>query len=387
MQPTYHPSNVWKLNSYMFLSGFHLFSAVIVTMLTGWGGLTLTEVMILQSWFTFSIFALEVPTGVVADLWGRKASLILSAVISVAGFVVYALVPNIWLFILGEFLLALAFTLRSGAAEALLYDSVPEATAKKALSRNGSLVLIGLSIGPVVGSLLLNWVEPQHLMLLTAIPFAIMIILGLLLTEPKLAKHEDTSLQFWQILVSGIQFFVRHPTLRSLAIDMGVVAAISKMMIWLYQPLLQQQGVPVTWYGPILAVAVAIEVVAMNFYSHLASKGKSVHSILFWSGLLPAVGLLIAGFSTVWWLSVLGMLLTVGIGMSRKPFFSGLFNEHISSAQRATVLSAIAMSSQLMLIPLNPVVGFVGDKSVQGVLVALGIGLLGFVVWERVKGK
>lgn len=369
----------------MFLSGFHLFSAVIVTMLTGWGGLTLTEVMILQSWFTFSIFALEVPTGVVADLWGRKSSLILSGLISVAGFVVYALVPNIWLFILGEFLLALAFTLRSGAAEALLYDSVPESTAKKALSRNGSLVLVGLSVGPAVGSLLLNWVEPQHLMLLTAIPFAIMVVLGLFLTEPETVKHEDRSQKFWNILISGIQFFLKHPTLRSLAIDMGVVAAVSKMMIWLYQPLLQQQGLPLTWYGWIFAVAVVIEVVAMNFYSHLESKGKSVQNILFWSGVLPAVGLLIAGFSSVWWVSVFGMWLTIGIGLSRKPFFSGLFNEHISSGQRATVLSAIAMSSQLMLIPLNPVVGYFGDQSVRGVLLALGAGLLGFVVWKRVK--
>lgn len=372
--------NVWKLDSYMFLSGFHLFSAALVTILTGWGGLSLTQVMLLQSWFTFSIFVLEVPTGVVADMWGKKQSLILGAFMSVLGFIVYALVPNFWLFVLGEFILALAFTLRTGAAEALLYDSVPEAEAKKALSRNGSLVLLGLSIGPAVGGLLLNWVEEQHLMLLTAVPFAIMMLLAALLQEPVQEKRQDESKNFWKILVSGIQFFVKHPTLRSLAFDMGIVAALSKMMIWLYQPLLQEQGVPITWFGFLFAVAVGIEVIAMNAYSRLAQKGRSTNSILFWSGLLPAIGLLVAGASSVWWLSVLGMWLTIGIGMSRKPYFAGLFNEHISSRQRATVLSAIAMSSQLFLVFLNPVVGLVGDYSVRLALGGLGAILLVYVL-------
>lgn len=376
--------NVWKLDSYMFLSGFHLFSAALVTILTGWGGLTLTQVMLLQSWFTFSIFALEVPTGVVADLWGRKQSLVLGAVTAVIGFVVYALVPNFWVFALGEFILALAFTLRSGAAEALLYDSVPEEKAKKAISKNASLVLIGLSVGPAIGSILLNWVEQQQLMLLTAIPFAIMVVLAVLLEEPKTETHEDQSKQFWNILIDGVHFFVKHASLRSLALDMGVVAALSKMMIWLYQPLLQQQGVPVTWFGPIFAVAVGIEVIAMNAYSQLEAKGKSVSKILFWSGLLPAIGLLLAGVASVWWLSVLGMWLAIGIGMSRKPFFAGIFNGYISSKQRATVLSAIAMSSQLLLIPVNVLVGIGGDWSVQGTLVILGVVLGAFAVGKRI---
>jgi len=376
-------SNVWKLDSYMFLSGFHLFSAALVTILTGWGGLSLTQVMLLQSWFTFAVFALEVPTGVVADLWGRKLSLVLSAAMSVVGFVVYALVPNFWLFALGEFILALAFTLRSGAVEALLYDSVPKIQAAKALSRNGGLILVGLSIGPAIGSLLLNWIEQQHLMLLTAIPFAITLVLALLLIDVK-EKHEDASQRFWETLFSGVRFFVKHPTLRSLAVDMGVVSAISKMMIWLYQPLLQQQGVSVTWFGVIFAVAVGIEVLAMNLYSHLSTRGRSVRKILFWSGLLPAVGILVTGISSLWWVSVLGIWLAIGIGMSRKPFFSALFNEHISSVQRATVLSAIAMSSQLLLVPLNPIVGYFADRSVQGTLFALGIFLLLFVGGKNV---
>jgi MFS family permease len=377
--------NVWKLDSYMFLSGFHLFSAVIITLLTGWGGLTLTQALLLQSWFTLAIFLLEVPTGVVADVWGRKQSLILGAFVSVIGFIVYALVPNFWIFALGEFLLALAFTLRSGAAEALLYDSVPQAQAKKALSKNTSLTLVALSVGPALGSILLNWVEPQHLMMLTAVPFLIMTILAFTLEEPTKVEHQDQSQQFWATLFDGIKFFMRHPQLRSLAVDMGIVAGVSKMMIWLYQPLLQEQGVSESLFGVFFAIAVAIEVVAMNSYAHLESKGKSVRKILFWSGLIPALGLLLAGFSQVWWLSVLGMWLTIGIGMSRKPFFAGIFNEHISSKQRATVLSAIAMSSQIMLVFLNPIVGVIGDWSVQGALVGLGIVLGIFVIGKHVK--
>jgi len=57
--------------------------------------------MILQAIFTLSVFFLEIPTGVVADKFGRKISLSLAGLISAGGFLIYASYPNFWIFALG----------------------------------------------------------------------------------------------------------------------------------------------------------------------------------------------------------------------------------------------------------------------------------------------
>ena len=127
-------------------------------MLTVWGGISFTTVLLLQSLFMFCVNIFEIPTGLVADVFGRKVSMFCGLVVGVIGFTVYTLQPALPFFIAGEILLALATALMSGSDKALLYDSLVESelehTADKVQSRLRSFQMIGLLVATPLGSVI-----------------------------------------------------------------------------------------------------------------------------------------------------------------------------------------------------------------------------------------
>ena len=72
-------SNIWKF--YLFdIFGAMLFAVPIIVLFWQENGLSLTQIMILQSLFSIAMVILEIPTGYLADIYGRKNILLLSAI-------------------------------------------------------------------------------------------------------------------------------------------------------------------------------------------------------------------------------------------------------------------------------------------------------------------
>lgn len=117
--------NIWKSYIFQILCGL-FFSVPVMVLFWQDNGLSLTEIMILQSLFSITIVLLEVPTGYFADVFGRRKALIYSSLFSFFGFVIYSLSYNFYQFLLAEILLAFAISLTSGADSALLYDTLKD---------------------------------------------------------------------------------------------------------------------------------------------------------------------------------------------------------------------------------------------------------------------
>jgi len=64
-------NNVWKLNAVRLFFWLHFMASVLVPFFRDWGGISFTQIMLLNAWFMFWNFLLEIPTGTVADFWGR----------------------------------------------------------------------------------------------------------------------------------------------------------------------------------------------------------------------------------------------------------------------------------------------------------------------------
>ena len=170
-------SNITKAYWFRFFKNFHLFSAVLVPFFLLWGKISFTEIMLLQAGFTFFVFLLEIPTGVVADWFGRKTSLIVAGFTAVAAPLIYVSYPSFWIFLLAEFFWAMGAALISGADSALIYDSLKatgdEKKSKKVFARYGSFGLAGIFIAAPIGGLVAQLLGPQYPMMFTAIPMLI----------------------------------------------------------------------------------------------------------------------------------------------------------------------------------------------------------------------
>jgi len=380
-------SNIRKMYLVGFLRNFHLFGGVMVPMLTVWGGISFTTVLLLQSLFMFCVNIFEIPTGLVADVFGRKVSMFCGLVVGVIGFTVYTLQPALPFFIAGEILLALATALMSGSDKALLYDSLVESelehTADKVQSRLRSFQMIGLLVATPLGSVIGyagNLILPMQI---TAFVTGLAAICVLTLKEPRIASEEPTEKGYrWTSLFDGIRIIRKDPHLGSLAFDLISTTVLARPMIWLYQPLLEFHGFPIWTYGFVHAGSVIVEVIVMNNTIIMDKLCRNREGTLRTTTILTMIGYACAGISIVvaqglysLVLALIGIVMVVGFGLSREPLFTQLLNERIPSRRRTTTLSTINMLTSFGSFVINPITGVL-----TSVCFALPFGSYGFLL-------
>ncbi len=126
------------------------------------GGLSLFQVMLVNAIFTVSQMVFEVPTGVIADTIGRKASILLCTVTLLVSTLLYVLTPRFgWGFAgfaAASVLIGLGYTFQSGATEAWLVDALDScgyALHKERVFARGQIAMgVGMLTGSLLGGLL-----------------------------------------------------------------------------------------------------------------------------------------------------------------------------------------------------------------------------------------
>ncbi|MDH4195897.1 MAG: MFS transporter, partial [Candidatus Aminicenantes bacterium] len=117
--------NFWRVYLYKFLGEFYLIVPVLIPYYQA-NGLGRSSVFLIQAAYTLAVLALEIPSGYLADVVGRRRTLIMAGVFFPLGLVAYALGRSFAAFVAAELILALGNSLRSGCDSALLYDSLVE---------------------------------------------------------------------------------------------------------------------------------------------------------------------------------------------------------------------------------------------------------------------
>jgi MFS family permease len=370
-------STILRYYIFVFLQGFVLFSAVLVPFFTEWGGLTLFQVQLIQSWFMLWSFLLEVPTGTVADYLGRKHSIAIGALFAAFAMFLYGTIPSFINFLIAEFILALGFALVSGADKALIYDSLKDAgrenDAKKIFGKTHSIMLISMGIAAPIGSLIAQDFGLNTPILLTAIPFLIAAIIAWGIKEPK--KHDKTreSRRYFKIAKDGFFYFYTHRSLRILAIDAILVSSATYFIFWYYQPLLQSVQFPIFYFGVMQMMMIASEIiVASNFVFFEKIFGSAKTYIRFSALITAAAFFLVATFTNIWTI-VIFIIFAGGFGVTRLELMTAHMQKFIPSEKRATVLSSVSMFRRFTLIFINPLIGLIATQSLHTSLFVVGL--------------
>lgn len=380
-----------KFYAFKFLESFVFFSAVLVPFFTQWGGITLAQTQIIQSWFMFWVFVAEVPTGTIADLMGRKYSLMLGTIVFGIGTYIYGLSPNFYNFLLAEFILAIAFALLSGADEALLYDLLKEGgreeDAKSIFGKARMFNLLGMMLSAPIGSLIAAKWGLNYPTMFTTIPMFVAALIASTLHEPTRANIVSESSRYIDVIKEGFKYFIKHPILRRLAVNGIVVATASYYIIWWYQPLLLNAGINVGVYGWFHLILLAAEILIASQFKLLERLVGSEQNYLRFSAFITGFTMIL----TAIWPSVITVTLLLvlggGFGLTRLDYLGAIINKHVTSNKRATVLSSISMFRRLAIVPLNPILGNLADISLSLALVSVAVVVLGMVGWQVVRTK
>ncbi|HEX5035752.1 MAG TPA: MFS transporter [bacterium] len=391
-------ANLWKLKLLRTFFWMFFFSSVLIPFFTEWGHLKLSQVFFLNAWFMFWNFALEVPTGTVADRFGRKASLVIGSAVSGLASVLYVSRPAFAVFLAAEVLFAVAYTLHSGADEALAYDSLMvlgrENEAKKTLAAMESFKLGGIIFATIAGGWIASLFGYDAPMRAYAAPAAIAVLISLTLKEAPRISGEKEIRPYFSILREGARYFAGHKTLLLLTLELAVTNAMAWTIIWLFQPALAKGGLAIKYYGLVHAAACVGQILFLTRVEKAESWAGSKSRVLKASAFALALGFAVLGaasYRLTGWanlcVTIPAVVVTFASGLSRVPIFSSYMNAHIPSEKRATVLSFVSMCRTFAIVVVSPAVGMVADRSLTWAFFGLSAAVAVVTLFSRIEER
>jgi len=108
----------------------------------------------------------------------------------------------------------------------------------------------------------------------------------------------------------------------------------------------------------------------LQFMEKLFRSSKNFFSI---TALITLASLLLISIFPNVITVLLAIILIGGLGQARFTALNSYMNDHIPSEQRATTLSTVSMLNRIVLIVLNPVIGFMADHSLRGAFLSVGL--------------
>ena len=324
--------------------------------------LTYAHILSLQAISAVTIVALEVPTGAVADLLGRKKSILLGAATMAFSIFLYGMGRSFFIFACAEFLFAVGASFKSGADTALLYDSLKrtnqESTFKDVISRGSYYALLAQVPGSIISSILFEWSIALPLFISAAF-VGISFLIAWQFEEIEVYEKEERPAYFHQIAKSA-KTLATHPKIRSIVFFCMIYLLFSRAGFWMIQPYLKTVNFPIRYFGLLFA---GFNLVAA-FSSRLtpkyliASKG--------WS-LIGLMGILLVSFLGLWqlqnWIGIAFLSLQQIARGFYRPTTQKYINKHIPSQERATVLSLQSMLQNLTVALVFPMIGALMDRT------------------------
>ncbi len=377
-------NNITKIAIIYFFSALYFYTP-IVTLYCRHRGLNFLQINSLWAIIVGTMFFTEVPTGIIADKIGRKKSINISLALQLLGEVMFIFANAYWIFVLISIIAGLGFTFASGCVEALIYDSLKEEKKeremKKAMGIKGASSQLAFIIAPIAGGFIASNLEISEFILaiiLTAISVAMALFVSFSLKEPSIT-YRHTEGNPLVLLTDGIKLIKENKSLQRIMLLSLITTPFVNYLINLYQPYFLMANVSGVWLGIAFSIGSAIALLGER-YAYLIEKYLGVKkSVLLATGLPGILYLLMALVFHPIFSVVIFCLLYGSTGMKR-PLFSDYQNIHITSKNRATILSLISMFSGMYVSLMGLIIGRIGDYSIPYAFVFMGsIVLIGSV--------
>ncbi|MEK6855744.1 MAG: MFS transporter [Nanoarchaeota archaeon] len=325
---------------------------------------SLEQFSIIFAVFSLSILILEIPTGVLADLLGKKKTLILSSLMYVIEVVIIAFFNGFWPLLIAKIISGMGVSLSSGTGSALIYDSLTrlgrEEEHKKILGKLLYLTNISMAIVFITGAYLftLYYKLPAYL----SLPFLIAnLVVAFFLKEPFNPSKKFNIKNAYAHLIEGLKSFLKNKYLVYLALFTLIIGSTISMMLSYSSTYYELIFIPVALIG-VIAFVQSLLTAYSSRRAHKWEEKLGERKSLFFIQLIIILALLCMGFM----LPKVGFVFLLIISFTG-GFYSVLIgdyvNRHVKSSHRATMLSINNMFDNIGEFLLFPVLGF-GIKSI-----------------------
>ncbi len=350
-------------------------------------GLSGLQLVLVGTALEVSVLLFEVPTGVVADAYSRRLSIIIGYAIMGAGFVIEGLFPSFGPILLASALWGLGYTFTSGARQAWLSDEIGEENANRAFLRANRFNLAGALTGMLVaiplGNISVNLPILAGGAALTLTAGALALLMPETGFQPTRPEDRNTWQHMGDIFRKGMSAVRARPTLLAV-LGVGLIYGLYSEgwdRLWV-KYLVDNFSLPslfgmneVAFFGLLRAGGMLLAIAATRQVEKRldASHAPAIAKGLLWLTGLLAAAILIFAFSPALLVSVAAVWVVSVTRNVIGPLYDAWINQRLDSETRATVLSMSGQVDAIGQIASGPLAGVVSLWSVQAAIAFAGL--------------
>ncbi|QTC41415.1 MFS transporter [Bacillus sp. V3] len=360
-------NNIYLLYFYLFFAQLFFDRALWVIYL-GDKGMTFGEIGLLEALLHLAIVLFEVPTGMIADLYGRKISLIVGNLFSLLYALLMLVSGTFTVFTLAFLSMGLMVTFHSGAEQSFAYDTLKNAKREGEYTRIiGSMTaisLLSLSLAKFLGGFMAEisweWVYGS-----TIATHVLAVIPLLFMKEPEREKTEDIGGRWYNQWVHqfklGVRVWKNNRVIHRPVVLFILASAVMVIIVFYGQEYFIQLGFSSVVVGAIFTIEGLLGVVMAKIAYKVEARFKFFNILHYGLGLFLLFFILFIFASD--WAILLSFLFLAQLLSLFEPIFSSFVQGFLESNVRSTFLSLIGLMESFVIMISFPLFGYAIERS------------------------
>ena len=316
-----------------------------------------TQVALIMAFQSFFIILLEIPSGAFSDIYGRKNSLVIGAILHLVSLLFFYIGTSFAVLTLFAFTSALVQSLGSGTIEAIIYDTlknpidenikvnnfIKKITFKQFIAINGALWPIAASIASLIGGFLSIY-GYKFTILITFIPAILKLLFVLLIKESTYTKPKRKKIM--DQMKTSLKFIRLDRQLGLLLLSGFLVYSFAEVAFQIKPVYLTAIDLPLYYFGIIYTLSFAFSFLG-SLLSQRASLKLSYKTLLISSQITIGTLFFAPTFIPLPFINAAIMSIESFFWGLRWPIQIDWINSRINSGERATINSASNLMNHL----------------------------------------
>lgn len=343
---------------------------------------TLPQFGIIMAVFALTTLILEIPSGIAADLLGKRRTLIIARACYLAEVILLAFTNGFWPLLIAKVISGVGVSMSSGTNSALLYDTLRRSFKEhKHLEIKGTqetITYVSQAVFFITGAWLFT-LSPKLPAKLSLIPLGLGLLLTFFLKEPYKPNRHLVFATFGRHLGESVSYLKRHRYVRYLVFYAMPLTAAITILLSLSSAYFKEISIPV-WFIGIVAFAMSLATAYAASRAHKLEKQLGERLSL---RIIP-VALIIATLLLALTLPYVGVIFYILLVLTQGfliVIIDNYVNKHIETSHRTTMLSIKNLFASLAVVLLFPLIG-----RLTGVSMGVAYAILAAVVAAYMAG-
>ena len=348
------------------------------------------QLILVGTTLELACFIFEIPTGIVADVYSRKLSIVIGGVLTGVGFILEGSISSFIFVLVAQIVWGLGSTFISGSLEAWIAEEEKNKDLDEIYIKGAQAGQIGAFIGIVLSTVIANFSVRLPIIVSGVLFIILALFLWLYMPENNFKPSAPGDLNTFKKMVYTFKSGLKFVKSKSIIMILLAVTLFYGLSSEGYDRLsnahfLQDTTLPklgnlssVTWFGIFGILGMILSFIVMHFMAkNLKNEDNRKNGkLLLCINILYISSMLIFALTRNFSLMLIAYLATNTFRIINEPIFSAWLNGHIDDNSRATVLSINGQMNSLGQILGGPIIGIIATN----ISVSMGIACTSLLV-------